>query len=58
MGQLWALSADAYNRALATRNETGRWPPLESADLPELNQSQNGSPLYVRVSLTMSCGAS
>ena len=37
MGKLWALSADAYNRALATRNETGKWPPPEQADLPELN---------------------
>jgi hypothetical protein len=37
LGELWALSADAYNRAAATRAKTGEWPPPEQADLPTLN---------------------
>jgi hypothetical protein len=37
LGELWALSADAYNRAAAVRAKTGEWPPPEHADLPALN---------------------
>jgi hypothetical protein len=37
LGELWALSADAYNRAAATRAKTGEWPPPEQAALPTLN---------------------
>jgi hypothetical protein len=35
--ELWALSADAYNRAATIRAKTGEWPPPEQADLPTLN---------------------
>jgi hypothetical protein len=37
VGDLWALSADAYNRALASKAETGEWPPPERTEWPRLN---------------------
>ena len=37
IGELWALSADGYNRAATIRAETGTWPAPEATDLPNLN---------------------
>jgi hypothetical protein len=37
VGELWALSADAYNRVAADRGEGERLPAPQPADLPGLN---------------------
>lgn len=37
IGELWALSADAYNRAFTSWAETGEWPMPVPAELPGLN---------------------
>jgi hypothetical protein len=37
IGEMWALSADAYNRAAALAATTGTWPAPDHADLPDLN---------------------
>jgi hypothetical protein len=39
IGELWALSADAYNQAAATKSATGTWPPLDATELPTLNMA-------------------
>jgi hypothetical protein len=37
IGEMWALSADGYNRAAAIAATTGTWPSPDQTDLPELN---------------------
>jgi hypothetical protein len=50
MGELWALSADAHNRALTSKHETGSWPPPDPAMLPGLNSvSERATALRARV---------
>jgi hypothetical protein len=50
MGELWALSADAHNRALTSKRETGSWPPPDPAMLPGLNTvSERATALRARV---------
>ena len=50
IGQLWSLSADAYNEAARQQAETGEWPQTVLSGLPDLNKvSQQVKALGARV---------
>ena len=50
IGQLWSLSADAYNQAARKRATSGEWPRTVITDLPDLNKvSQRVKALGARV---------
>jgi hypothetical protein len=50
IGQLWSLSADAYNQASRQRAASGEWPQTVLTDLPDLNKvSQRVKALGARV---------
>jgi len=50
IGQLWSLSADAYNQAARRQARTGEWPRTVVTDLPDLNKvSQQVKALGARV---------
>jgi len=50
IGQLWSLSADAYNQAARQQAKTGEWPRTVLTDMPDLNKvSQQVKALGARV---------
>jgi hypothetical protein len=50
IGQLWSLSADAYNQAAQQQAKTGEWPRTVLTGMPDLNKvSQQVKALGARV---------